>query len=460
MAVTLQVPISTAVIEHNPSCVVRAEFENNCAVIYLDLRRQDHQKILGMGSRPKLHWSKETRTFEAQELSAFPWPIRYHVTTADAWYHDGESDRVHYSPSLLGLDSYAKVSDAVKRAGVLLVVIGAIGYRRVTWLLKELFQVDTTKSSLARWVKDVAAQLPSKEEIVARLNEERPITEAHFDEIFPKGRAGPGCVLVIKDEHSRIITSERIEQRDEEHVKAFLERFQALGLRIRTFYIDTCATYRKVIPQVFKEARIQLDYFHIIQNVWRHLWKFFVSRRKAIASSAEKSKTPWYKARLKKLASSLWDNRHILFKSEEHLTPEDRTNLTEMCEADTQIGGIRAFLSGVWNIFENSKDEKEAKTALENLKRQEGATESKHHRKALKFLDDTLEQATTYLRESDVQRNSLAECGMRTLRRLEQEHDGFRTEDIRDDFLRIYQMVKYLGWSVHRQIHGLNPKGP
>jgi hypothetical protein len=48
-----------------------------------------------------------------------------------------------------------------------------------------------------------------------------------------------------------------------------------------------------------------------------------------------------------------------------------------------------------------------------------------------------------------VKRNSLAECGMRTLRRLEVEHDGFRTDDSREDFLKIYQTVKYLGWSLH-----------
>ena len=39
----------------------------------------------------------------------------------------------------------------------------------------------------------------------------------------------------------------------------------------------------------------------------------------------------------------------------------------------------------------------------------------------------------------------------RILRRLEREHDGFRTDDSREDFLRIYQAVKYLGWSVHRE---------
>ena len=110
------------------------------------------------------------------------------------------------------------------------------------------------------------------------------------------------------------------------------------------------------------------------------------------------------------------------------------------------------FLLGVWSIFEDSKDEAEAREALESLKRQGWAAESEHHEKSVNFLEDTFEQATTHLREKGVKRNSLAESGMRTLRRLELEHDGFRVEDSREDFLRIYQAVKYLGWSLHGEL--------
>jgi hypothetical protein len=53
-------------------------------------------------------------------------------------------------------------------------------------------------------------------------------------------------------------------------------------------------------------------------------------------------------------------------------------------------------------------------------------------------------------RHEGVKRNSLAESGMRLLRRLEVEHDGFRSEKGRENCLRIYQSVKYLGWSVHQ----------
>jgi hypothetical protein len=449
MAITLKVPISTDVIEDNAAAVVGAEFEDSVAVIRLDARRLNHRQILGIGRGVKLHWSKEARTYEAQELSSFPWPIRYRVTTADAWYLGPDGARVHYSPPILGLDAHAGVSEAVKRAAILLTVIGAIGYRRVAWLLQELFRVCTSKSSLARWVKDVAEQLPSKEDMVQILNEQKPITEAHFDEIFPRGRAGSGCVLVLKDEHGRIFATQRVAERTEEAVKGFLTWVRDLGLGIKTFYIDTCQAYRKAIPQIFPGVRIQLDLFHIIQNVWRHIWKFFVTRRRAIKAAAEKSKTPWYKAKLKALANSLWKNRHLVFKSEKHLSDADRQKLSEICAADQKVGRIRSFLCGVWKIFDGSKDETKARKALEDLKRAGYASDSKHYQKALNFLDDTFEQATTYLRDEGVQRNSLAESGMRTLRRLEQEHDGFRTDDSRDDFLRIYQAIKYLGWSLY-----------
>lgn len=451
MGTTLKIPITTSVIEDNSSCVRGAQLRDKIAVIDLDARRQNHRKILDIPKGTPLHWSTDTREYEAQELSCFPWPIHYHVTTADAWYLDKEGNRVHYSPPIVGLDPYAKVSDAIKRTAVILIVIGAIGYRRAAWLLRELFQVSTSKSALARWVKEVASQIPSKEEIVRLLNKDKPITEGHFDEIYPRGRSG-GCVLVLKDEHGRIVITEQVKSRDENHVKSFLEKVKGLGLKIRTFYIDTCQAYRKAIPLVFPEARIQLDMFHIIQNVWRHIWKFFVSRRRQIASQAEEAKTPWYKAKLKALAALLWKNRHLLFKAEKRMSDEEKATLVQICESDIKVGRIRAFLSGVWHIFDDSADEKEARKALDKLTQGEYAQESVHHERALKFLQETFYQATTYLREKDVKRNSLAECGMRTLRRLEAEHDGFRTEDSREDFLKIYQAVKYLGWSLYGSV--------
>jgi hypothetical protein len=43
----------------------------------------------------------------------------------------------------------------------------------------------------------------------------------------------------------------------------------------------------------------------------------------------------------------------------------------------------------------------------------------------------------------------LAETGMRVPRRLERNHDGFRSEKGWQNALKIYQAVAYLGWSIH-----------
>jgi hypothetical protein len=45
-----------------------------------------------------------------------------------------------------------------------------------------------------------------------------------------------------------------------------------------------------------------------------------------------------------------------------------------------------------------------------------------------RFLDKHFAWMTTFLRHKGIKRNSLAETGMRVLRRLEVEHDVFRSE--------------------------------
>ena len=69
--------------------------------------------------------------------------------------------------------------------------------------------------------------------------------------------------------------------------------------------------------------------------------------------------------------------------------------------------------------------------------------------KSISFLEEHFKNMTTFLRVPGVKRNSLAETGMRVLRRLERNHDGFRSEKGRQNALKIYQAVTYLGWSIH-----------
>jgi hypothetical protein len=448
MSLYVTVPIGTEVIELNPDCAFSAAYEEGVLMITIDTRSQHVHQRLGLSTKTRLHWGKDN-CFEAQELSAMAWPIRYRVLTRDGYYlKDGE--RVHFTTWANGLDARRSASEVLMRVAALLFVVADIGYRRVSWLLAQLFLVEVSKSALQRWVEAIAQSLPSADEILKTLNEKLPIGEGHLDELFPHG--SDACVLVLKDEHGRILAAEEVKKRDEESVKPFLERFKQLGFCFHAFYIDGCMAYYNAIRSVFGAAvAIQYDYFHIVQNAWRKLWKWAVQRRRQHKARSEQASTPWYKKKLMALAKSLWDNRYVLFKAEERMSEEEKQQLIGIVEADPQVGHLRSFLGGVWRIFEDSADEQRARAALAALKQMPvDRTNSKPFEQVIRFLEENFEWMTAYLCHPGVKRNSLAESGMRVLRRLEIEHDGFRTSQGRENCLRIYQAVKYLGWTVHR----------
>lgn len=448
MALELLVPLSTEVIEQNPECVTGGAYRAGVLVIDLHALHQDHRRRLGVSRETPIHWGP-TYTVEVQELSGLSWPIRYRVTTAEGWYEDHQGQRHYFVPVLKGLCLKRKVSHVAMRAGVFLSIIAGIGCRQAAWLLEVLFHVHVGKSSIDRWIDTVAEDLPSADAIGQELHRRQPITEGHFDGYFPNGRKG-NCVLVLRDEHGRIVATEEVKAEDEDQVKPFLARLKRLGLGIKTFYIDHSQALRNAIIAVYPQARIQYDYFHIIQNIWKKLWSDALLHRREVKARSQRVQTAWYRQKIEALAQTLWKQRYLLFKSDERMSPEEQQQLVEIMEADPKVGKLRTFLQGVWHIFRDSRDARDAGEALEALKKIkiEPKAQSSIH-KVLAFLEDHFEQMITYLKHDDVQRNSLAESGMRVLRRLEVGHDGFRTPKGRENCLRIYQAVKYLGWSVH-----------
>jgi hypothetical protein len=448
MALEILVPVSTEVIEENPECIVSGEYKDGALVINIDTRKQSYYQQLGLPQGTEIHWGKEY-TVPVQELSGLAWPIRYEVTTGEGWYLDKNGNRHYFTPHVKGLNLHRRVSDVVMRAGVFLSIIAGVGCRRAAWLMEVLFHVVVSKSTIDRWIDDVADGLPTAEAIIQEMDRRQAITEGHLDELFPRGRRGK-CELVLRDEYGRIIVTEEITKRDEEHVKPFLIRLKGLGLAIKTFYIDHCKAYENAIKEVYPQANIQHDYFHIIQNIWRKVWSYFVAHRREVKARSEKVTTPWYQGKLESLAKRLWEKRHLLFKSDENMTPQEKEELMAILEEDKKMDRMRSFLLGVWHLFRDSENEAEARKALEDLKRMKIEPKAAEAlKKVYCFLEDNFDEMITYLKVPGVKRNSLSECGMRTLRRLEVEHDGYRSQKGRQNCVKIYQAVKYLGWSVH-----------
>jgi hypothetical protein len=512
----ITVPLETEVLREHRGMVVGTSYsEEHGVVAQMDVRRLSWQKILKLSAGTKVHWA-DVRTVEIRELSALPWSITYQLTYGDGWYlkPDGRRQYFPLQKYIVGIDLERQCTVVAIRAAVLLAVVAGVGLRCVCWLMNLLFHFQVTKSSLDRWVKECAARLPDAAGMAQVLHADKPITEAHFDEIFAKGQRPKQCTLVLRDEHGRIFAVKQVEERTTETVCAFLREVKGWGLTLRVFYVDGCEAYRLAIANVFPTAVIQYDYFHVVQNIWRKLWKSVVALRKDIKargeslvekarkeSAAQKAsaaapagqapvespvekasaevpagqtpaesavekasaaapagqapvespvQTPESSVRLLSLAKRIWENRYVFFKRDENLKPAEREALPALLEEEPLLAQVRGFVQGVWGLFNQSQSEQDAKNRLAELKVRPEVRPGSAFAKSVVFLESRFPDMIAFLRHPTfVKRNSLAETGIRCLRRLEQGHDGFRGAAGLDRYLRLYQAIKYCRWTVY-----------
>lgn len=450
------VPLETEVLREHRDLVTGVSYSKESGVTAeLDVRRRSWKKVLGLRRNADVHWA-DVRTIDIRELSALAWPVTYRLTYGDGWYTDATGRRQYFplQKHLAGIDLERQCTVLVMRAAVLLAVVGGVGLRCVCWLMNLLFHLKVSKSSLDRWVKECAAQLPDACGMAKALNADNPITAAHFDEIFAKGQRPKRCTLVLRDEHGRIFAAKQVEERTEETVTAYLQEVKSWGLALRAFYVDGCEAYRAAIRTVFPSATIQYDYFHVIQNIWKKLWKAVVARRKELKGNGEAEKKKGngvLSEELLALAKRIWENRYVFFKRDEKLTDEEQKVLPTLMEEEPFLAKVRGFVKGVWSIFTSSENEEEATAHLAELKARPEVEAGSAFAKAIAFLESRFADMVAYLRHPTfMKRNSLAETGIRCLRRLEQGHDGFRGAEGLDCYLRCYQAIKYCGWKVHR----------
>jgi len=452
----LTVPLETAVIHLHGAMVTGSRYEAGKGIIVdMDVRRADWASILGLPAGTQIGFA-DVRTVDIQELSGMPWALRYRLKLGDGWYRLQGGERKYFGVGkyLTGIDLARGMSDVAIRTGVLLAVLSGVGLRSVCWLLHILFHVALSKSALDRQVKECAASLPDAAGMAKAMHADKPITRIHMDEIFARGQRPKACTVVLRDEHGRIFAVKQLVERTAQAVAEFLLEVKGWGITPVAFHVDGCEAYREAIGQVFPAAVIQYDYFHVVQNVFKKLWKAMVEHRRELKRRAEASTSPAYSRRLMGLAQQLWEHRHLLFKREENMSGKELATLADICLRDRLASTLRGFQKALTAIFEDSADEKQARDRLASLRARAEVTDGSAFAKSVAFLTGRFDDMICYLRHPGIaQRNSLSETGIRFLRRMEQGHDGFRTAAGLDRHLRIFQAVRYLGWPIHG-LHG------
>ena len=452
MAVTVQIQFESVVTDMYQDAFVGSSIENGTTLIKFDLRKLDFQRELGTTST--IYWRKEAYFVDVHELSTFHNPIKYRFILAQGSYFDEDGQRIYFTPDIKGVSTSQHMSHSIIRLSCYLSVVCGVSLRQIALIFSFLFLIPISKSSIKRWIDTIGSNLPTQEEMLQSLLSIKPVTECHIDGYYPMGT--DNCVMVVKDEHDRILMTCETESENGDDARKFLKRLKALGLNVTAAFSDYSQSFTEAIKEVYPHARFQADHFHTVKNIWKHLKKSLLSYRRQIKSSGEDQKDE----DLTQLAKTLWKMRWSLLKKPVNLSNEERKAIEELEKADEGfVKSFRSIIRQLVNIFDHSHSESQAKLRLKQLRTDIQAAEDKNLDKILKFFDDHWDQAFIYLRKRGMgkhRRGSNSESGMRLLRRLEKNHDGIRSATTRQHYIQIYQAIKYLSLDIAEFVE----KGP
>ena len=452
MAVTVQMQFTSAVTERYQDAFVGSSIENGATIIQFDLRQHDFHDDLG--TQATICWRKDSYQVDVHELSTFHNPILYRFIVAQGCYVDDQNQRRYFTPAIQGVSTSQHMSHSVIRLACYLAVVCGVSLRPMALLFSVLFLIPITKSSIKRWIDDIGVHMPPPEEMLRHLLARTPATECHIDGYYPLGT--DHCVMVVKDEHDRILITHEAASENGDEARQFLQRCKDLGLNVTAAFSDYSHSFTEAIKAVFPHARFQADHFHTVKNIWGHLKKSLLSyRRKVKASGAENNDE-----QLIALAKQLWQVRWSLLTKPGNLSVEEKQAITALESADEGfVHRFRRIIRQLVNIFDHAHSEAQAKLRLQQLRKDIHAMEDPHLEKIPRFFDDHWDQALRYLRKKGMgkhRRGSNSESGMRLLRRLEKNHDGIRSAATRQHYIQIYQAIKYLSLDIAEFIE----KGP
>ena len=444
MAVTVQMQFESAVTELYEDACIGSSIENGTTIIQFDLRKLDFQRVWETTST--ICWCKAPYAVEVHELSTFHNPIKYRFILAQGSYLNDQHQRVYCTPEIKGVSTSQPMSHSVIRLACYLAVVCGVSLRHIALLFAALFLMPITKSSIKRWIDDIGTHLPIPEEMLRQLLASAPATECHIDGSYPLGT--DHCVMVVKDEHVRILITHEAASEHGDDARQFLQRCKDLGLHVTAAFSDDSQSFTEAIKAVYPQARFQADHFHTVKNIWGHLKKALLAYRRKVKASGEAQQ---HEASIA-LAKKLWTWRWSLLKKPSNLSGEEKQAITALESADEGfVHSFRHIIRQLVHIFDYAHSEAHAKLRLQQLRQDIQALGDPHLEKIPQFFDDHWDQALRYLRKKGMgthRRGSNSESGMRRLRRLEKNHDGIRSAATRQHSMQIYQAIKYLSLDV------------
>lgn len=337
-----------------------------------------------------------------------------------------------------GVERYSRATERLKKEAIAGLVEDNSTCPRISKRLSRCFNTSGSQSAIYRWKQEEAARYDIKD-IIAQLDfsgilsvdEYMPTRAQHYDLI-----AGD----VIK---GRILYVESIpEFYGRGYIESFLKRLQSFGIKPWAIIFDLLTAFPPQAKKVWPDVIIQFDYFHVQQ--WIH--KFLKNALLQFRRSLKGKKWEFHR-------EELWEHKWGLLKNIENWGAKEHLLIPEMMQiySGTIVEKVLIFKEYLWNIFDNSRTKQEAISKRDELSRETWWRDSPHLIKAVNFLrDERFEFMVTYLEHRNIPRTSNSENLNSVWRQIESARFGFRTNQGRLDHLKLFQISKYLGGSLHR----------
>ena len=437
MAVTVQMQFESVITELYQDAFVGSSIENGATIIQFDLRNLDFHRALG--TTATICWRKEPYDVDIHELSTFHNPIKYRFIVAQGSYLNDQHQRVSFTPEIKGVSTSQHMSHSVIRLACYLAVVCGVSLRHIALLFSALFLIPITKSSIKRWIDDIGTHLPAPEEMLRQLLALTPATECHIDGYYPLGT--DHCVMVVKDEHDRILMTHEAASENGEEARKFLQRVKRPRPQCHCGLLG-------LLVQLYRSHQSDLASCPISGRPFPYGQEYLGAPQKIAAivppeNQDERGSTAG-RACLA-LAKKLWTLRWSLLKKPSHLSVEEKQSIAELeSEDEGFVHSFRSIIRQLVNIFDHAHSEAQARLRLKQLRQDIHALEDHHLEKIPQFFDDHWDQALRYLRKKGMgkhRRGSNSESGMRLLRRLEKNHDGIRSATTRQHYIQIYQAI-------------------
>jgi len=294
-----------------------------------------------------------------------------------------------------------------------------------------------SRPTIDRWKHRQADSLSFKD-LIRELN---PSTVICLDDLGPRRSKDSG--LIASDRiKGHILYLDTVKSQDNDEVVKYLKKLKELGIEnVSCFIVDMWKSFPVAIKEVYPDAKIQFDYFHIWQDINRHL-------ESAIREYCKSLKEDEFNI----LATDLWNHRRVLLinpNNPKKMTEKRKEKIQELKEThkDSVVEDVLILKERIRDIFENSKTIEEAYYKKNQLYYENWHTKSIYFKKIIQLFmwPPYCYNMFTYLKEPDVPRSGNSESSIKIVRSWEKPRYGFRTIEGLQDHLKLYQKIKYLG---------------